>query len=82
MGDYELELDAAISSFRYGAARPEFCCRLGFNFLQKNDMVSAIFWYKLAYLHNEIAFHYRPEDLKIINNKRCLEAIWGIDAVE
>lgn len=31
--------------------------------------------YKLAYLHNEVALHFRPEDQAILNNKALLEAM-------
>lgn len=50
LGDCERELEAVLRSFRYGSARAEFCCRLGYHFLQKNDISSAVFWYKLATL--------------------------------
>lgn len=48
LGDYEHELDTILRSFRYGGARAEFCCRLGYYFLQQTEFASAIFWYKLA----------------------------------
>ncbi len=48
LSDCQRELEAVLRSFRYSSPRPEFCCRLGYYFLQKNDIPSAIFWYKLA----------------------------------
>ncbi|SHK97692.1 glycosyltransferase family 2 protein [Desulforamulus aeronauticus] len=48
LGDYEQELQAVLRSFRYGSARAEFCCRLGYYFIDQGDLTSAIFWYKLA----------------------------------
>jgi len=41
-------LAAALRSFQYDAPRGEFCCRIGFYFLQKNNVQTAIFWYKTA----------------------------------
>jgi glycosyltransferase involved in cell wall biosynthesis len=118
LGDHERELEAVLRSFRYGSVRAEFCCRLGYHFLQKNDISAAIFWYKLAaslkqpqeqlgfhnpafstwlpylqlcvcysrigeyklaYLHNEVARQYRPDDQKMIQNKQYLEDILGQD---
>lgn len=110
----EKELESIFKSFHYDHPRPEFCCRLGYHFLQKNDIRTAIFWYDLAIqsknlkkdtmgfinvacytwlphlqlcicydrlgdyetanMHNEIARSYRPEDEKILHNKKYLEA--------
>ncbi|TNJ66207.1 glycosyltransferase family 2 protein [Paenibacillus hemerocallicola] len=46
--DKKNELASALRSFEYGAPRAEFCCRLGYSFLQANDVRTAIFWYELA----------------------------------
>lgn len=48
LGEYEKELASNLRSFQYDHPRPEFCCRLGFYFLKKNELHAAIFWYKLA----------------------------------
>lgn len=48
LGDRERELESSLRSFKYGSPRAEFCCRLGYHFLQQNDIRTAIFWYKLA----------------------------------
>ncbi|OPX42182.1 SPBc2 prophage-derived glycosyltransferase SunS [Ruminiclostridium hungatei] len=48
MENYESELQSVLRSFRYSSPRPEFCCRLGYYFLQKNNVLSATFWYKTA----------------------------------
>ncbi|WP_207658049.1 tetratricopeptide repeat-containing glycosyltransferase family 2 protein [Ruminiclostridium sufflavum] len=116
LGDYDNELDAVLKSFRYGGARAEFSCRLGYHFLQDKDLSSAIFWYKLAtmlkptreqagfqnqsfytwlpylqlclcysqlgeykmaYLHNEVALQYRPNDQRMLQNQKFLEEILG-----
>lgn len=48
IGNKEREMESALRSFRYGSPRAEFCCRLGYHFLQQEDIQTAIFWYKLA----------------------------------
>lgn len=118
LGDREHELSAILRSFGYGSARAEFCCRLGYHFLQLNNLSSATFWYKLAttlkkpdnqlgfdnpvystwlphlqlcvcygrtgehklaYLHNEVARRYRPDDQRILRNRQYLEGVLGED---
>mgnify|MGYP000870033800 FL=1 len=56
LGDAEQELDAILRSFRYDSARAEFCCRLGYHFMEGNNLSTAIFWYQLA------AMLKQPED--------------------
>jgi glycosyltransferase involved in cell wall biosynthesis len=111
--NYEGELQSILRSFRYSSPRPEFCCRLGYYFLEKNNVPSAIFWYKaasqtelsnenwfsnptystwlphlqlcvcydktgnhkLAYLHNEVARQYRPDDQRILAYQQYLKSI-------
>lgn len=111
IGDNERQLQSILRSFKYGSPRPEFCCRLGYYFLNINDISAAIVWYKLAtqldklekpkgffnpifstwlphlqlcvcydrignyklaYLHNEVALKYRPNDDNILKNKEYL----------
>jgi tetratricopeptide (TPR) repeat protein len=48
LGDQQSELQSSLRSFQFGPPRAEFCCRLGYHFLQQNDMESSIFWYTLA----------------------------------
>jgi glycosyltransferase involved in cell wall biosynthesis len=48
LGEKEKELAFAFKSFEYDTPRPEFCCRLGYHFLQGQRFEQAIFWYKLA----------------------------------
>ncbi|WP_349410171.1 glycosyltransferase [Pseudalkalibacillus sp. SCS-8] len=48
MGNHEKELDAVLHSFKYDIPRPEFCCRLGYHFLNKEEYHTAIHWYKQA----------------------------------
>lgn len=112
LGQHKKEIASVLRSLTYGSPRPEYCCRLGFHFLQQKDYLSAIFWYRLAtqikqkpdytgfsataystwlphlqlcvcysnigahrlaYLHNEVARHYRPTDPIILKNKQYLE---------
>lgn len=48
LGQPENELESIFRSFTYDRPRPEFCCRLGYHFLQKDDSHTAVFWYELA----------------------------------
>ncbi len=48
LGYQEQQLRYIFKSFEYGLPRPEFCCRLGYHFMQQNRIDEAIFWYKLA----------------------------------
>lgn len=48
LGDIERERKYTLTSFEYDTPRAEFCCRLGYGFLQKSEWQKAIFWYKLA----------------------------------
>ncbi|GGG87267.1 tetratricopeptide repeat-containing glycosyltransferase family 2 protein [Paenibacillus radicis (ex Gao et al. 2016)] len=43
-----LMVDSLLRSFYYDHPRPEFCCRLGFYFLQQNEPKTAAYWYRLA----------------------------------
>jgi glycosyltransferase involved in cell wall biosynthesis len=113
LGDQQSELYSALRSFQFSPPRAEFCCRLGYYFLQQNEMQTSIFWYtlatqlehpkeslgfvnpvcstwlphlqlcvcydrignyELAYQHNEAARRYRPNDERILQNKRYLES--------
>ncbi|MCR8643034.1 glycosyltransferase family 2 protein [Paenibacillus sp. N1-5-1-14] len=114
LGDLDLELESVLRSLRYASPRAETCCRLGFHFLQKNDLHSSIHWYKSAlqvgsptsnlgfaspacstwlphlqlcvcydrlgrfkqaYEHNEHAYKYRPQDQRIIYNRKYLRGM-------
>lgn len=116
LGDQQNEFRSSLRSFQFGPPRSEFCCRLGYHFLQQNDMQTSIFWYtlatqleypkeswgfanpvcatwlphlqlcvcydrigkyELAYQHNEAARRYRPDDERILQNKRYLESQLG-----
>ena len=46
--DREKELEFIFKTFECDTPRPEFCCRLGYFFLEKSQFVQAAFWYKLA----------------------------------
>ncbi|MBE9913436.1 glycosyltransferase [Paenibacillus donghaensis] len=48
LGDRDKELAVTLKSFEYDVPRPEFCCRLGYRFLEKGEFHQAVFWYKLA----------------------------------
>ncbi len=52
-------------SFDYDTPRAELCCRLGFYFLQTNQLKQAIFWYKIATELEE------PEDCWGILQREC-----------
>jgi FkbM family methyltransferase len=47
-GDREKERDYCFRSFEYGLPRAELCCRLGYLFLQGNELAKAIYWYRTA----------------------------------
>lgn len=46
--DSENELKYIFKSFEYDVPRADFCCRLGFKFLNEEKFIQAIFWYELA----------------------------------
>ncbi|TDF92556.1 glycosyltransferase [Paenibacillus piri] len=48
LGNPDMELDSIFRSFRYDSPRAEFCCRLGYYFLNRSQYEAAVFWYKLA----------------------------------
>lgn len=48
LNDRENELEYIYKSFEYDSPRAEFCCRLGFIFLNESSFQHAAYWYKLA----------------------------------
>jgi tetratricopeptide (TPR) repeat protein len=48
LGDREKEREFIFKSMEYDTPRPEFCCRLGYYFIEKNQFPQAAFWYKIA----------------------------------
>ncbi|WP_242832469.1 glycosyltransferase [Desulfosporosinus orientis] len=48
LNDKEKELALTFKTFQYDIPRPESCCRLGYYFLQKNELNKAVYWYKQA----------------------------------
>lgn len=48
MGNKEKEREYAFKSFEYGLPRAEICCRLGYHFLQVDEISKAIYWYLAA----------------------------------
>ncbi|MDD9269646.1 MULTISPECIES: glycosyltransferase [unclassified Paenibacillus] len=48
LGDHQNEFHSSLRSFQFGPPRAEFCCRIGYHFLDRNDIQSSIFWYTLA----------------------------------
>jgi glycosyltransferase involved in cell wall biosynthesis len=44
----EKQLEYIFKSFEYAVPRAEFCCRLGFYFLESKQYEQGVFWYKLA----------------------------------
>lgn len=47
-GEHDKEYTAILTSFIYDIPRPEFCCRLGYYFLERNELRNAIYWYYVA----------------------------------
>lgn len=52
LGLKEQELSWVLHTLTYASPRSETCCRIGFSFLQKEEFLSAIYWYEKA-LENE-----------------------------
>lgn len=48
LGDKRGKLEYLLKSFEYASPRAEFCCRLGFHFLNEGKYEQGVFWYKLA----------------------------------
>lgn len=48
LGNKDKELAYIFKSFEYAIPRAEFCCRLGFYFLNTKQYELGVFWYKLA----------------------------------
>ncbi|MBD2847632.1 glycosyltransferase [Paenibacillus sp. IB182496] len=48
LGDRQAELEASLRALQYGAPRAEFCCRIGYAFMQRKDYEAASVWYRLA----------------------------------
>lgn len=44
----EKEREFIFKSMEYDTPRPEFCCRLGYYFIEKGQFSQAAFWYKIA----------------------------------
>ncbi|MFB9330814.1 glycosyltransferase [Paenibacillus aurantiacus] len=65
LGDREQEYASILRSFQYDRPRAEFCCRLGYHFLQSNEIQTSIFWYKLATTLE------RPKDHLGFHNRAC-----------
>ncbi|WP_102275743.1 glycosyltransferase [Cytobacillus massiliigabonensis] len=65
LGDETKEREYVFKSFEYDTPRAEFCCRMGFQFLKKNEYQKAIVWYKIA------AELERPKDNWGFFNESC-----------
>lgn len=48
LGNHELEFKSSLRSLQYDSPRAEYCCRIGYYFLQQEEIRAAIFWYSLA----------------------------------
>lgn len=48
LNNREKFLEYTYKSFTYDTPRAEFCCNLGFYYLQANELKQAAFWYKFA----------------------------------
>ncbi|KMY50348.1 tetratricopeptide repeat-containing glycosyltransferase family 2 protein [Peribacillus loiseleuriae] len=49
----EQEAHWALKALSYGIPQPETCCRLGFHFLEKNEIETAIYWYEKSLENKE-----------------------------
>lgn len=62
LGNDEMEREFIYKSFEFDTPRAEFCCRLGYQFLQRNKIDQAIYWYtqatKLTQPQNPGKFYY------------------------
>lgn len=48
LGDVEKQKEYIYKTFEFAEPRTEFCCRLGYQFLQEGRPLQAAFWYRLA----------------------------------
>lgn len=48
LGNRDKERECIYKSFDYDTPRPEFCCRLAYYFVEKNQFSQAAYWYKQA----------------------------------
>ncbi len=48
LGEPAMELASMLKSLAYGPPRPDFCCRMGYRFLQQTDYHTALYWYRQA----------------------------------
>lgn len=65
LGNKDKQKEFVLKSFEYDIPHAEFCCRLGYDFLESGDISKAIYWYKLA-LSLET-----PADTNIFYNRAC-----------
>jgi glycosyltransferase involved in cell wall biosynthesis len=63
LNDLEKMRKWIFKSFEYGIPREEFCCRLGYDFLQQGRIEAAIYWYSEA-----LKAAGRPEPPGIVNH--------------
>ncbi|MGL5711462.1 MAG: tetratricopeptide repeat-containing glycosyltransferase family 2 protein [Paraclostridium sp.] len=48
IGNDKMRIDTLLSSFKYMTPRSDYCCEIGYYFLDKKEYNKAIHWYKLA----------------------------------
>lgn len=48
LGNEQAAFESSIRSLQFAAPWAEFCCRIGYRFLELNNYNTAIYWYKLA----------------------------------
>ncbi|MBW7475172.1 glycosyltransferase [Paenibacillus oenotherae] len=65
LNDPQRELESTLRAFQYAAPRADSCCRLGYYFLQKNDLAAAVHWYETA------AALPQPHDAWGFTNRSC-----------
>jgi glycosyltransferase involved in cell wall biosynthesis len=71
LNDKENELKYILKSFEFDIPRADFCCRLGYKFLDENNYDAAIFWYTIA-----INSAPRKDDVSIISHDTYTYLPW------
>lgn len=58
----DMERNYVYQAFELDAPRAEFCCRLGYQYLKRNDLNQARFWYELALNIDQISISDNNDD--------------------
>lgn len=65
LGDNAKKQKYILKSFQYDSPRAEFCCRLGFDLLNRDELNKSIFWYSLALILE------KPKFTSVFFNEAC-----------